>query len=183
MKWGPSFCARPLGSEDGTAPRRPRTPHARRAARLGQRAPSRRVERRARGNAHPASRSSRRDGRLDPRRDDMTTGSKLVRTPHAPAGEPGRRRSQPPSVSERRQNASRSLVGLPAHLAAIQVERGREAQPFTREQAAGLLGIHPRTLDRWARLERIRVIDLGGTVRIRVDEVQRLLRAPRSRTA
>lgn len=113
----------------------------------------------------------------------MTTGSKHVRTPQAPEGEPGRRRSQPPSVSERRRTASRSPVGLPAHLAAIQVERSRDAQPLTREQAAEQLGIHPRTLDRWARLERIRVIDLGGTVRIRVDEAQRLLRAARSRTA
>lgn len=113
----------------------------------------------------------------------MTTGSKLVRTPHPPEGEQGRRRPQPPAVSERRQTASRSSVGLPAHLAAIHVEQSRAAQPLTREQAAELLGIHPRTLDRWAKLGRIRVIDLGGTVRIRVDEAQRLVGAPRPRTA
>jgi excisionase family DNA binding protein len=86
------------------------------------------------------------------------------------------------SVSERRRNPPRSFVRLPDHLAAIHVERSREARPLTREQAAALLGIHPRTLDRWARLERIRVIDLGGTVRIRVDEAQRLLRDGRSRS-
>lgn len=93
------------------------------------------------------------------------------------------RRSEPTSVSERRRNAARSSVRLPDHLAPIEVEPTRGAQPLTREQAAELLGIHARTLDRWARLERIRVIDLGGTVRIRVDEVHRLLPGPRSRPA
>ena len=93
------------------------------------------------------------------------------------------RRFEPTSVSECRRNTARSSVRLPDHLAPIEVEPTRGAQPLTREQAAELLGIHVRTLDRWARLERIRVIDLGGTVRIRPDEVQRLLSCPPSRLA
>ena len=58
--------------------------------------------------------------------------------------------------------------GLPAHLVAIHVlaDRPRPPRPFTRGQAAATLGVHPRTIDRWARRGRLRVIDLGGTVRI-----------------
>lgn len=113
----------------------------------------------------------------------MTSGRSRAQTPRAPGDKVGARRSEPTPVSERRRNAARSSVRLPIHLAPIEVERTRGAPPLTREQAAELLGIHPRTLDRWARLERIRVIDLGGTVRIRVDEVHRLLGGPRSRPA
>lgn len=91
--------------------------------------------------------------------------------------------SSPPTVSGRRCNPTRSPACLPDHLAPIHVDSRRDAQPLTRDQAAELLGIHPRTLDRWARLDRIRVIDLGGTVRIRVDEVQRLLPNRDSRSA
>ena len=86
------------------------------------------------------------------------------------------------SIGDRR-TPQRSFRRLPQHLAAIRVELTRGAQPLTREQAAALLDIHPRTLDRWAKLERIRVIDLGGTVRIPVDEAQRLLRVARSTPA
>lgn len=79
----------------------------------------------------------------------------------------------PTSVSDRRRSARRS-VRLPDHLAPIEVEPRSVAPPLTREQAAELLGVHPRTLDRWARLGWISVIDLGGTVRVRADEAQRL---------
>jgi excisionase family DNA binding protein len=63
---------------------------------------------------------------------------------------------------------------LPAHLAPIRVLVERPARPLTREQAARVLGLHPRTLDRWARRGRLRTIDLGGTVRIPVLETRRL---------
>lgn len=92
-------------------------------------------------------------------------------------------RPTPTSVSDRRRSARRSPVRLPDHLAPIEVEPRRVAPPLTREQAAELLGIHPRTLDRWARLGRISVIDLGGTVRVRADEAQRLGCDPPSRPA
>lgn len=85
---------------------------------------------------------------------------------------------------------SQSKVGrtgqarLPAHLAPITVLIERPARPLTREQAARVLGLHPRTLDRWARCGRLLTIDLGGTVRIPVAETRRLqpIAAPR-RTA
>jgi excisionase family DNA binding protein len=73
---------------------------------------------------------------------------------------------------------------LPAHLAPITVVIERLARPLTREQAARVLRLHPRTLDRWARRGRLLTIDLGGTVRIPVAETLRLqpIAAPR-RTA
>ena len=64
---------------------------------------------------------------------------------------------------------------LPGHLVALRVEPGRAPRPLTREQAAQLLGRHARTIDRWARLNLLRTIDLGGTVRIPAEEAQRLL--------
>jgi excisionase family DNA binding protein len=64
---------------------------------------------------------------------------------------------------------------LPAHLAPIRVLIERPTRPLTREQAARVLGLHTRTLDRWARRGRLLTIDLGGTVRIPADEAQRLL--------
>jgi excisionase family DNA binding protein len=66
------------------------------------------------------------------------------------------------------------LPRLPAHLAAIRVEHCRPPRPLTREQAAELLGLHPRTLDRWVRRGRLGVIDLRGTVRIPVAEAARV---------
>jgi excisionase family DNA binding protein len=50
----------------------------------------------------------------------------------------------------------------------------RPPRPLTREQAAELLGLHPRTLDRWVDRGRLRVIDLRGTVRIPVTELARV---------
>ena len=41
---------------------------------------------------------------------------------------------------------------LPAHLSPIQVHPTRPPRPLTREQVARVLGRHPRTVDRWARL-------------------------------
>jgi excisionase family DNA binding protein len=67
-------------------------------------------------------------------------------------------------------------VRLPAHLAPITVRVARPARPLTREQAARVVGVHPRTLDRWARLGWLRTIDLGGTVRIPSAETHRRLR-------
>lgn len=60
---------------------------------------------------------------------------------------------------------------LPAHLAPIRVVSDRPPRPLTREQAAELLGLHPRTLDRWVHRGRLHVIDLRGTVRIPVTEL------------
>ena len=54
----------------------------------------------------------------------------------------------------------------------------KHADPLTREQAADLLGVHPRTLDRWTRRGRLRAIDLGGTVRIPLAEANRVSRIP-----
>jgi predicted site-specific integrase-resolvase len=73
---------------------------------------------------------------------------------------------------------------LPAHLSPIQVHPTRPPRPLTREQLARVLGRHPRTVDRWARLGLVRIIDLGGTVRVPADEAERLLdrRLPRQRT-
>jgi excisionase family DNA binding protein len=56
--------------------------------------------------------------------------------------------------------------GLPAHLVPITVTEPRPPRPLTRYQAAELLGLHARTLDRWIRRGRLRAIDLGGTLRI-----------------
>ena len=70
--------------------------------------------------------------------------------------------------------ARRRPPRLPLHLAPITVEQDRPPRPLTREQAAGVLGVHPRTVDRWARRGRLRVIDLGGTVRIRFAEASRV---------
>ena len=70
---------------------------------------------------------------------------------------------------------------LPAHLVPIRVEPTRPPRPLTREQAAALLGRHARTLDRWARCDLLRTIDLGGTVRIPADEAHRLLTAAAAR--
>jgi hypothetical protein len=44
-------------------------------------------------------------------------------------------------------------------------------------------GRHARTVDRWARLNLLRTIDLGGTVRIPADEAQRLLTTAASRSS
>lgn len=66
---------------------------------------------------------------------------------------------------------------LPGHLVPIRVEPARPPRPLTRGQAAHLLGRHARTIDRWSRLNVLRTIDLGGTVRIPADEAQRLLSA------
>jgi excisionase family DNA binding protein len=63
---------------------------------------------------------------------------------------------------------------LPAHLTAIRVLGERPPRPLTREAAAEVLGVHPRTIDRWARRGRLRLIDLGGTVRMPADEANRL---------
>lgn len=113
----------------------------------------------------------------------MSTGRSRTKGRASRAPEEMPTRSTPTSVSDRRRSARRSPVRLPDHLAPIEVEPRRVAPPLTREQAAELLGVHPRTLDRWARLGRISVIDLGGTVRVRVDEAQRLRCAPSSRPA
>ena len=74
-----------------------------------------------------------------------------------------------------------SIPQLPSHLIAIHVQSARPARPLTREQAARALGRHARTIDRWSRLQVLRTIDLGGTVRIPAEETQRLLAMPRSR--
>jgi len=50
---------------------------------------------------------------------------------------------------------------------------------LTREEAAEALGLHPRTIDRWARRGRVRLIDLGGTVRMPAGEASRLRQIPR----
>ncbi|MCW3066440.1 MAG: Helix-turn-helix domain [Solirubrobacterales bacterium] len=63
---------------------------------------------------------------------------------------------------------------LPAHLVPIHVSPERPPRPLTREEAAAALGLHPRTVDRWARRGRLRLIDLGGTVRVPADEATRL---------
>jgi excisionase family DNA binding protein len=63
---------------------------------------------------------------------------------------------------------------LPAQLVPIHVTSQRPPRPLTREEAAAALGLHPRTVDRWARRGRLRVIDLGGTVRIPAEEASRL---------
>jgi len=42
---------------------------------------------------------------------------------------------------------------LPAHLAPIRVLSERPPRPLTREEAAEELGLHPRTIDRWAPRE------------------------------
>lgn len=85
--------------------------------------------------------------------------------------------------NEHRDEPERRCFQLPAHLAPIRVQPERPPRPLTRDQAAWVLGRHARTLDRWARLGLVRRIDLGGTVRIAADEVQRLLSDahPRSR--
>lgn len=70
---------------------------------------------------------------------------------------------------------------LPAHLVPIRVQPNRPLRPLTREQAAATLGVHPRTIDRWARRGRLRLIDLGGTVRIPAEEGSRLRGARRWR--
>jgi excisionase family DNA binding protein len=63
---------------------------------------------------------------------------------------------------------------LPAHLDPIIVETERPEAPLTREQAAQALGLHARTLDRWARHGQLLTIHLGGTVRIPAAEARRL---------
>jgi excisionase family DNA binding protein len=87
-------------------------------------------------------------------------------------------------MGPREQGRTNRQPRLPAHLAPITVLIERPARPLTREQAARVLGLHPRTLDRWARRGRLLTIDLGGTVRIPVAETLRLqpIAAPR-RTA
>jgi excisionase family DNA binding protein len=100
------------------------------------------------------------------------------------------RRDAPPRagvrgvMGPREQGRTNRQPRLPAHLAPITVLIERPARPLTREQAARVLGLHPRTLDRWARRGRLLTIDLGGTVRIPVAETLRLqpIAAPR-RTA
>jgi excisionase family DNA binding protein len=71
-------------------------------------------------------------------------------------------------------SAPRRAARLPAHLVPISVQHERPPRPLTREQAAALLGLHPRTLDRWIRRERLRVFNLGGTVRVPVAEANRV---------
>lgn len=73
-----------------------------------------------------------------------------------------------------RQRGSTVRARIPAHLAPITVLTERPARPLTREQAANSLGLHARTLDRWARCGKLRTIDLGGTLRIPAAEVRRL---------
>lgn len=70
---------------------------------------------------------------------------------------------------------------LPAHLEPITVETERPPRPLTREQAARALGLHARTLDRWARRGQLLTIDLGGTVRIPAAETRRLQSTARMR--
>ena len=72
---------------------------------------------------------------------------------------------------------------IPAHLAPITVQVVRPARPLTRQQAAHVLGVHPRTLDRWARLGLVDTIDLGGTVRISSAETYQHLRSAARRRA
>jgi excisionase family DNA binding protein len=67
-----------------------------------------------------------------------------------------------------------STPTLPAQLSAITVATDRPPRPLTRAEAAAALGLHPRTLDRWLRRGRLRAIDLGGTVRIPVEETHRV---------
>jgi hypothetical protein len=74
------------------------------------------------------------------------------------------------AMDPREQGRTNRQPRLPAHVAPIE----RPARPLIREPAAGVLGLHPRTLDRWARRGRLLTIDLGGTVRIPVAETLRL---------
>ena len=69
---------------------------------------------------------------------------------------------------------STARARLPAHLDPIIVQTERPARPLTREQAARALGLHARTLDRWARHGQLLTIHLGGTVRIPAAEARRL---------
>jgi excisionase family DNA binding protein len=62
---------------------------------------------------------------------------------------------------------------LPAHLVPIIVTEPRPPRPLTRHQAAAMLGLHARTLDRWIRRGRLRAIDLGGTLRIAAADAER----------
>jgi excisionase family DNA binding protein len=62
---------------------------------------------------------------------------------------------------------------LPAHLVPIVVSEPRPPRPLTRHQAAALLGMHTRTLDRWIRRGRLPAIDLGGTLRIAGSDAER----------
>lgn len=77
-------------------------------------------------------------------------------------------------MSIRRAPSPAHIPRLPAHLAPISVVSDRPPRLLTREQAAELLGLHPRTLDRWVHRGRLRVIDLRGTVRIPVAELARV---------
>jgi excisionase family DNA binding protein len=63
---------------------------------------------------------------------------------------------------------------LPAHLLPIIVQADRPTCPLTREQAAELFEVHPRTVDRWVRRGRLFAIDLGGTIRIPATEAARI---------
>jgi excisionase family DNA binding protein len=69
---------------------------------------------------------------------------------------------------------STARARLPAHLDPIIVQAERPARPLTREQAASELGLHARTLDRWARRGQLLTIHLGGIVRIPAAEARRL---------
>jgi excisionase family DNA binding protein len=62
--------------------------------------------------------------------------------------------------------------GMPAHLVPIKVDAERPEPLLTREQAAAMVGIHPRTLDRWIERGRVRIIDLRGTVRVPASEAR-----------
>jgi excisionase family DNA binding protein len=73
-----------------------------------------------------------------------------------------------------RPRGSTARTRLPAHLEPIMVQTERPARPLTREQAAAALGLHARTLDRWARRGQLLTIDFGGTVRIPAAEARRL---------
>src|SRR5215218_257650 len=105
----------------------------------------------------------------------------MERRPRRDADPPAR----PPSRSRRGDSRRRHVTNsgalssgprprLPAHLVPIRIEHGRPPRPLTREQAAERLGLHPRTLDRWVRRGRLRVIDLRGTVRIPETETARV---------
>ena len=49
---------------------------------------------------------------------------------------------------------------------------------LTRQEAADLLNCSPRTVDRWIKLDGLKVIRIGRTVRISDEELNRFLKAP-----
>ena len=81
-------------------------------------------------------------------------------------------------MSTRRPASGSRNPRLPAHLLPIRVQADRPTRPLTREQAAELFEVHPRTVDRWVRRGRLVAIDLGGTVRIPAAEAARVKAIP-----